>query len=157
VISLALSLVLTQTLPADNNPHWAIASVDRASLIAIDTNTIKLGISGAQSAMLTIVADPQPGQPTLFMMRYEFDCFADKVSINGGMTESPHAAPQVHNEASEWEKPVAGSMTEAALKHACHGAAIPEDWAPVPQLSSDLLVDFYYEKILGRPNPFASK
>jgi hypothetical protein len=157
LIGLALSVALAQTLSADNNPHWAIVSVDRVSLIAVDTNTIKLGISGARSSMLVIVADPEPGKPTLFLMRYEFDCFADKVSINGGMTEFPRAVPQVHNEASEWEKPVAGSMTDAWLQQSCHGVAAPKGWVPVPDLNSDLLVNFYYEKILGRPNPFASK
>lgn len=153
MIGLVAALALASGSSGLGSPKWAITQVDRTSLIAVDTNTIKLGLSGAQAAMLIVVADPEPQKPTVIMLRHEFDCWAHKASINGGLTEIPGEEPVSNTEASRWEAPAAGSMLASSMNYACRLAPLPKEWLQTP-LTSEQLIDAYFAKVLGRENPF---
>lgn len=105
--------------------------------------------------MLVIVADPKPGKPTVIMSKFEFDCFANRARLNGGISETPGEEPTVDNSASEWEKPAPGSMLDEDTKFACSSEAVPTGWQVLP-LNANELIDFYFIKILGRQNPFTA-
>ena len=102
------ALLLTQLIgqsPAKGQASWAITHVDRASLIALDINTVKLGMSGAQSAMITIVADPAPNGHAVSIIKIESDCFSKRVSMNGSIAMNPGGLPVEDKSASEGEVP----------------------------------------------------
>ena len=146
-------LALLAAAPAPDLSHWSIVSVDRQALVAVDTKPLMLGTNGGQTAMLTVVADPEPGTPTVSIVKWENDCRAKKQRINDGLTEVVGAVPQHVVTTFEWEQPPKGSLRNALVHQACdRNPDAHVNWVSTP-LTTTQLVDFYFVDVLGRKNP----
>lgn len=123
-------------------------------MIAFDVNAEKLGLSGAQSTLVTVSGDGSISDPSFGMALFEFDCFANQLRtkktsayLHGQLVDALSTSP------STWTPAPPGSQLQTMLDVACKGrSAIPETWIENgPDLGR--LAAFYYVKVLGQTPP----
>jgi hypothetical protein len=144
-VATALPAHAAEPLPDD----WRLARVSRDSMIALNANVTKLGMSGA--ALETMMIVPDDDRP-IILFAYEADCIANKLRATASIKlRSWNDTAGVHNRTrTQWSKPD-NDLETTVYNLACKGTT-SDAWVTIGDNAAGL-VTFYYEKFLGIPEP----
>ena len=130
---------------------WYLQYADRSGMVAISSDVVKEGMSGAYTTWLFVNPEPAPGKPNVVDYKIEFDCISKRFRFDGGVVSNFGSPPRADMTGSDWESPAVGSQLEQDVAYACEGKA-PMNWVNT-RLGIDDLIEFYYTRILGLSEP----
>lgn len=148
---LAALAVQTGPAPQPDLASWYLLHADRSGMVAVSSDVVKEGISGAYTTMLFVNPEPQPGKPNVSDMKVEFDCISKQLRFDGGVTSNFGSPPRMDDTGTNWEEPTKGTNLAQTIEFACQGN-VPPPWINT-HLNADDLIRFYFEKFLGQPMP----
>lgn len=104
------ALALATALPAHaaddaDKGDWWIMVINRQSMIAVDADVQKLGMSGAAMGLLIVQPDPPPTGQRVVIAKFEIDCTSNhwREIAEGGLNNMDEDPVYTTGKPGDWE------------------------------------------------------